>query len=202
MKPLSARTIASELVIGAAVCGGAYFMLVDPVDTDLAATRAQIAAAQSAAEEQAAGSLSPQRATEIVKTAADFREVLTTRGEPARSQSVMFSAITAAAEAARTRVDELQPTTPNRRSAAGTPASKPLPGDAHTGYAMTVTAEYAALARFVRLLEREVGLSVVTSVRISPLAEPGSTKVHASITTEHWAFDLKPRPAVVAGAPQ
>jgi len=203
MKQLTPRGVGSELVIGAAICSAGYFFLVDPMERDLASTREQIGVAQAELSREQAAALPPEKAQSVVQVATALREQVQRRSEPARSQAAMFSAIMMLADSCHVRIDQLQPKAPKTGAARAPDAPPPPPGDAHCGYSISADAHFASIAHFVQALQEELGLTSVRSVRLTPTSTAGDTSVHATIETEHWAFDLKSgaAPAAPGSAP-
>ena len=188
MKHITPRIIMIEAVIGFAVCAGGYFMLVEPLDKKLVSTREQLSAVQTKLRDEQAATIAPDAAQKLVESATLFRQGIQQRSEPARSEPAMFSALMAAAEKSGVRIDQLQPV--QTRSAPKADAPMPLPGDARRGYTITAIGSYGGVASFLRLLQTDLGLTALKSIRLSPEAIAGSARVNVTIDTEHFAFDL------------
>lgn len=210
------RRTAAEVAIGLLVCGAAHLFLIGPHNARLA--RLQAEAEALAAAPSAGPALSAEQVATLTRLAARWADEVTRRSESARDDTRLFTAIMTLAESSGVRIDQLQPTgrpeatrkPPSGPSAEGTaPADGSLPASsepaAHggVGYGMVVSAEYGRLAAFLAALQREIGFTVVRSVRLEPDdSGDGSDRVLAHVQTEHYWFDASQLRALAgAGLP-
>ncbi len=186
----------SEGVIALALCAGAYFVLVDPVQSDLDALRAQ----QSVLPASPAPMLpAPEAAAQLARVSASLGAI-EARSAAVRNEGALFASLSQSAQEAGLTVESVQPVPMAPRAAKPAAEGQPAPPmDQSRGFTMTVHGRYDALARFVRNLPRSAGYAAVRSVRLAPDFVPGSINVRASIQTEHIAMDLASARAALAG---
>lgn len=193
------RRVASEFAIGLMVCAGGYYFLVNPARNQAASIRAQIDQVQKqAAETHGMASLTDDQTRELTRLTSERAHEIAARSAPARNEAGMFSAVMDLANRHRVRIDQLQP---NGAVAALAPVAVPMPDptmppvppppkDAHTGYTLSLVADYSDLTGFVNSLQSRLGYTVVRSLRAVPSGDHTPNLVHAVIETEHFAFDL------------
>lgn len=193
------RRVVSEFAIGLMVCAAGYYFLVNPARNSAAAIRAQIDQVQKqAAETHGMASLTDDQTRELKRLTSERAHEIATRSAPARDEAGMFSAVMDLATRHRVRIDQLQP---NGSVAAVTPVAPPMPDpsmpppppppkDAHTGYTLSLVADYGDLTGFANSLQSRLGYTVVRSLRAVPSGDHTPNLVHAVIETEHFAFDL------------
>ena len=199
MKSTSVRQGVAELLIGAAVCAGGYFLLVDPVEGQLGQVRQRMAAIRAEMKTETDDGTTPQQAARSLKLSTDRLSLLAQRSKPARDQAVLLGEMMSLASTQRVRIEQLNPVAGRQRSdmpapaapAGVTPGATAAPvNDLRVSYAINVAGSFADVVHFVDALTRTVGLTQIRSVRLAPTAEAGATNVLASIETEHFAADL------------
>lgn len=202
------RRLACEFLIAAAVCGGAYYFVVDSAKTKIAAVRVEaVKAQQEEASHAGIGGLSDAQVSDLTRTTAERVADMKARSAPAIDESSMFTRISELATANTVRIEQLNPvqmrtengqhTAPQAPSPqAGTPAAQaaaegpPVPHDIRAGYSMSVTGKYPDLVAFIGALSERLGYTIIKSVRLSQpdLRTPDVLRV--AIETEHIALDL------------
>ncbi len=206
MKHVTVKMLLCEAAIGAAICAGGYFMLVEPMERDIARAREEITTTQTRSQLGTTSALPTADAQRLVDSAAGLRNEVARRSDTARTEAGMFAALVGLAETHGLRVDEVQPVTPGAAKSVPTPMPIPPPTATatgaspppapvepvlHRGYSISAGGTYSGIASFIRALQNDLGLTAVKSVRMTPDATPGSSKVHCAIETEHWSL-LRP----------
>jgi len=207
VKRITIRTLVTEAVIGAAVCAGGYFMLVEPMEREIAQTRQEIAAVQSLTLPDALAPLAAPDAQRLVNSTAGLRKQVADRSATALTEAGIFAAIVATANKHGLRIDEVLPIATRVSKTAPPPApvdaaapmvASALPATGKSvqrAYSISAMGPYPSVASFLQALQNDLGLTVVRAVRITPDTTPGSSNVLCSIETEHWALPL-PGPQV------
>lgn len=215
MKLASAqRKTAAELVIGLAICGAAYYFLVQPLKRELFSLRAQSQTAASKAP--VATPPDPAKVASLIENIRAKCQTICQRGEIARSEAAMFSQITQIASRFSIQIDELRVNTNARPGStvtaapppgAGNPAQPPDPAipvppkDTRTAYEFAARGSYPNVAAFLSALGSDLGYAVVRDVRISPPAEASPDQISVTVRTEHFAFDVGAVSALVDAQP-
>lgn len=201
---LDPRRRATELVIGAGLCLGAYLGLVDPAEKQLAAVRAQVAELQQQVSGEGTGSTNALR--EALAATQQRGSAARARSLAAADEARLLATITTLAENHGVRLEQLAPLNipaiVQRPTDAGT--TPPPLMVARSGYNLSATGTFPAIAAFTASLQRDAGLCSVRALTIAPDLTPGSASVMATIETEH-AVLLLPAIATVptqAGATQ
>ncbi len=194
-----ARRTAGEFVLTLGACALAYSVFVRPVEKSLA----DVSARCSALASQGTNSLTtftPEEAGAARAAILRQTDEIAHRGEPARDESLMFASIMALAGEHRVRVDQVRPTAVVKEAlpAPSAPGAPPVPKDIAVGYTISVAATYTDLADFLDGLSRDLGFTVVNSVRLTTDESDPLHPVSAQIETEHHAFDLGTALAVVS----
>ncbi len=215
--PSSTRRLAVEFAIAAALCGGAYYFLVDSASGKIEVVRRQIEQTQQREAAQAGiGGLTQTQIDELKRTTSERVAEMQERSAPARDEAAMFARISALAATHSVRVEQLNPSqvqiagsgaaalppgvSPGTPAAAGAqppvvPGAPDAPApvvakDTRIGYTMTVTGAYTDLAEFIGALTDRVGYTVVKSVRITQPDLHRGDMLRAAIETEHFSLDL------------
>ena len=194
MSALAIRSAAAELAIGLALCAAGYFLLVEPAERRLAEVSHRVERLERTAragDGPAVSDEQAQRATARVRARA---QNVAARSAPAGSETAMFSALMALADAHNARIDQLQPMPVRERT--GTLATR---GGARSAYSMSVLADFGDLASLVEALQHDLGFTNIRSIRLTSTGEPGTRHVQAAIETEHRGFD--PGPALTGADP-
>lgn len=202
------RTLVAQFVIAGAVCGAAYYFLVEPAKQSLAATRNKVSALLS---QNGQGSASTSISTAQIETIGRETQArgsqIQRRSAPARNEALMFAGLSALANRHSVRLDQVQVAQKARgRSQPPVPAAQPPDGqppapktasaDTAVGYSIVAQGTYTDLAGFIGDLARNMGFTVITGLRITPVGDETPDQLRADISTEHFAFDAS---AVVAG---
>lgn len=193
-------------VIAATVLIGGYMLVVDRLQRQLGATRDQVAALTSQVQE---GEQLRDRVPEMTQAlsraesqAAEIRQ----RSIAADNDRALYTSLTELAQKHKVRLDELNPAAVSAKPIPETAAKLPsLPTDSPTvsveqafAFSMVATASYSGVAEFMHAIQTELGYSVIKSARILPVSEePGM--VRATISTEHYAFDVTPQAVAAEG---
>lgn len=206
------RRLFSEAVIGLSLCLGLHFALVDPLRHDLATTRAEISALQSALPLGAASEESLPRAMNTTKKSKQQAERIHQTGLVARNEGALFARIMQLAEHSGVRIDQMEPrqqqpgaapliaATPGEASSAAPVAVPPRPTDVTLAYSITITTEYSNLCSFVAFLQHDLGYTLIKSIRAQTTSDPASPLLTATLETAHYAFDASPVALVTAPA--
>ena len=81
MKHVTVKMLLCEAAIGAAVCGGGYFMLVEPMERDIARAREEIITTQTRSQLGTTSALPTVQAQRLVASAANLRKEITQRSD-------------------------------------------------------------------------------------------------------------------------
>ncbi len=186
------RKLVPLVAIGLAVVIGGYKALVDParekarvLAAEISETSARVAGAESFLDQI------PAMTAEIAALEARAGSIAATSGI-ARHSIGLYEAVTRIGASCRVRINQLDPTAPVV-AAPGAPNAPPS-RDTQVGYQIIVQGSYADVVRFVGALGRDLGYTLVRSVRISPDRDSAQPMVTASIQTEHYGFDTAPPP--------
>ena len=108
--PSSSRRLAAEFAIAAALCGGAYYFLVDSASGKIEAVRRQIEQTQQREAAQAGiGGLTQAQIDELKRTTSERVAEMKERSAPARDEAAMFARISALAATHSVRIEQLNP---------------------------------------------------------------------------------------------
>lgn len=202
------RQIGVELFIGVAACTAAYVFMVQPLHRRVAETSAKNGDLQAQIQRDSSQALPKQQIDAMREEAAERSKSVAARSAFAADENATFGSLMALASRHGVRVEQLQPGTartqkakpapvaPSPASAPGTPGGPMNPEtaaapvkDRRSAVSMTVLGEYGRVAAFVRSLECEMGFATVRTVRLTPMMDGTSQRVHASIETEHVWID-------------
>lgn len=197
------RQVGVELVIGVAACAAAYVFLVQPLDRRVGEASAKIAELQAQIQRDSNQALPKADVESMRQQAAARGKSVAERSAFAMDENATFGSLMALASRHSVRVEQLQPGTARaqktRPAPIAAPAAPGTPGvpevvatpvkDRRSAVSMTVIGEYGRVAAFVRSLEREMGFTTVRTVRLTPVTDGITQRVHASIETEHVWID-------------
>jgi hypothetical protein len=212
MSGSAVRNVSAELVIGVAVCVGAYAVLIEPVERQLdqaARMNSQVEAERRRLEQ---GTLEPDVARRLLEQWNTRAERIEQMGRPARDEATLMALVSDLARAHDVRIEQVQPEAATARAGgaagpnpAGTPGSPPTAAaggsggapastgaerDARAGLSMTLVGSFENVVTFLNVLEISGGHARVASVRLTPASEPGAGTVTAVVRTEHFAFGV------------
>lgn len=195
MQGSATRSVLSELVIGVALCVGVYALWIEPIERKLAVAgrlEDEVAAERRRLE---GSTLEPAEAKKRLEAWAARAKQLEALNQAARSEAELVSASAELARRHSVRIDQVQPerVPPEAGAKGGEHASR-------LGQSITVSGSYPAVVAFLDGLERDLGLTRIKSVQVSPTGLPGSHEVTAVIRSEHFAFELAGVASVVATA--
>lgn len=184
----SYRPLISQGVIALAVCAGAYFMFVEPLERELGSVREQVSAAQQRTADASNHTLSIASLQQMQRQSAQHVQEMRSRNAIAADEATLFESIMRLAGAVGVRVESMNP------AARASDAPKLAPGapaaaDRRTAYSLTVHCSYDQLTRFVERLQADLGYTFVKAIRLSPSPDSPDA-VTAAIETEHFYFDL------------
>lgn len=203
------RQIGVELFIGVAACAAAYVFLVQPLDRRVGEAGAKNIELQAQIQRDSSQALPKQQIDAMRVEAAARGKSVVERSAFAADENATFGSLMALASRHAVRVEQLQPGTARTQKSKPAPVAAPLPPgtpeiatapvkDRRSAVSMTVIGEYGRVAAFVRSLEREMGFTTVRTVRLTPVMDGATQRVHASIETEHvW---IETGRGAVAGA--
>jgi len=206
------RRLMTEAVIGAGLCLGAHFVLVDPMRQALGSTRSRIGALEAA---QSAGNLGAESIPKVLAALEQVRReaaAIEEAGRLARDEGAMFGRIQDLAQLHQVRIEHMEPRQPRPGEdllTGAPPAARPgvaggqgsaRPGDAALGYAISISGEFADVGAFLDALQNDLGYTVLRSVRISPGADSMSSLLSVVVETAHFAFSASPAAGVDAAA--
>lgn len=200
------RKAFAEMAIGLMVCGAVHMFLIAPQNARLARLQAEVDSIATAPG--AAPALSAEQLDRLTRSAAEWADEVTRLSDAAQSETRLFTEIMTLAERSGVRIDQLQPTgqpaghaaaPPEQHAAAAPDAAQPAsaepvpPKQGAVGYTMVVSSSYVELIGFLAALPRQIGFTVVRSVRLEPLeaSDRGTATdlVRAEVQTEHYWFD-------------
>ena len=187
MSVSTARSYVVRLAVVSALASAAWYFVVRPMRDELTTRKATLAATHAEIElgkgQILASDRAPAAAIEQLKSQAD---ALTRLWSVAAETSGLYEQIDSLAHRYGVVVERMEP---NRGGAKGI-ASKDAP-DAPTfnelAYSIELVGPYEGVARFVRAIQYELGMTRIESLRISPVeSQSGSTQVRASVKTTHF----------------
>lgn len=206
--PLNTRRIICELVIAAAICGGARYFVVGSAESAIADTRKQIDQLHAVSGSQSAfGKLSPDQVGELQRVTAERVRDVVTRSAPGIDQTLLFDRISALAAATGVRIDALNPVaspapTPPALPpgvAPGTPAAADAlaalnpggqpPADRKLALTLSFTGTYSDATNFISQLTSSLGFVVVGSAQITPDDADRLGRIRVAINAQLHAFD-------------
>lgn len=193
MTPEQVRTLGAQLMIAAAVCGGLYVMVADPMRKRASATEAELAAI---ANEHDGAAATLANLPQIVAT-HDETQLLAARYEdkslPARDESVMFSQIMDLSTRAGVVVAQITPARSGASRGAGKADETLRPGDMSVRYALSGTGSYTAIAEFLEVLQTDWGYCTLKNCRLTPdFSCKEDEGVKFSMVVELLGFDASP----------
>lgn len=192
-------------VIAATILVGAYMLVVDRLRHQLGQTRDEVAALTLQVRDSEQLRDRVPELTQAMRRAEQQAAEIRDRSIAAGNDRALYTALTELAQKHKVRLDELNPAAASARptieSSGKTP---PVPVDAAAteveqavAFSMVATASFSNIAEFMHAIQTQLGYSVIKNARILPVSEePGM--VRATISTEHYAFDVTPRVAAAA----
>ncbi|MCX5689355.1 MAG: hypothetical protein NTV94_06135 [Planctomycetota bacterium] len=196
----SQRDTLAHGVIAATVLIGAYMLVVDRLQRQLGQTRDQVAALTSQVHECEQLRDRVPEMTQALREAELQAAEIRQKSIAAGSDRTLYTALTDLALRYKVHLDELNPAAASARPTIESNGKVPaVPTEAAgvdveqaIAFSMVATASFSNVAEFMHAIQTELGYSVIKSARILPVAEePGM--VRATISTEHYAFDVTPR---------
>lgn len=199
---------AAEAVCLSIAIAAGWLLVARPLQSRVEKTSREVRLAHAAAarmtEMLRADSISPERATRVVAAHAEaIQELCDVSSDP----SVLYEAI---GELARTKgvgIDRMEPKkvkVPAPSSVAGRATKsekKPTgaPSIAGVGYSIEVSGSYGSIAAFVDAIERNMGMTKVVTVRLSPGQDPTKPDaVRGVVETAHYRLS-KPLASAAGG---
>ena len=201
------RDTVAHGVIAATVLAGAYMLVVARQHSLL--DEANVQADRLGVEVRDAEAMRDKVAemTAAVREAESRAAIIRERSGLSGNGRALHTALTDLATRHRLRLDELNPSAPSSAPVSvkgpgpGVPAGSAANVEKALAFSMVATASYSDVAKFIQAVQTELGYSVVRSVRVSPVPEePGV--VRATLSTEHYWFDVTPRADAAQGVTQ
>lgn len=205
---INARRIVCELVIAAAICGGAHHFLVGSAKSAIADTQRQITELRAQFSGQSAfGRLSDDQVLDLQRVTAEHVREISIRSAPALDQTLMYERVSALAEITGVRVETLNPITnasgqrpaalptgviagmPAAEASASQTAAHDRPNDQTLGFNITISGSYSDATNFISSLTTSLGYAVVRSVMLNPDETNHGDRVRVTIGAELHAFD-------------
>jgi hypothetical protein len=181
------RALLAQGIIGLSLCLGGYAALVNPLKARLATARQELAQAAAAAQQARLVEGSMAAVMDRLAATKDQAEAIEHAGAVARSQELLYAAVSTRAADLGVLVEEFSPIDPGHgASIAG------RPGDVILRCSLVATGSYGDLAMLLRTLGDDCGFASVRAVRLSPEGDSRGPMVHAEIQTEHYAVDASP----------
>jgi len=187
---LDARTLIAQGVIAGSACAGAYALLVQPLERELAKARETLAARQAEANEMEAARESLPQLLRRLDSAEARAKQIASASVGARDDAAVFSRVMALGDELGVRVDNLEPRAVDRRRRQADEGARAGEGEAR--FTMAVSGKFSDLLRFLDALPARVGFTRVDGLSVSPHHGAGEGAVIAMIETSHLAFDATP----------
>ncbi len=178
------REAVSRYVIAGALFGGAYFGLVQPAHSELKELQEQLAASGVSADE----GRSVEQVLAAIEASVARAEELHDFGRYARDDAGLFARLSELAESHGVAMRQIMPSSGGPEAGSGSQAWRS--GDHVAVYDMVFVGIYGDVVRFLDVMSRELGSSVVRSVSLSG-SERGEL-VQASVRAEVHSFDASP----------
>lgn len=204
---LDTRRVICELVIAAAICGGARHFIVGSAESAIADTQKQIASfTDGPARQSIFSNLTPDQVGELQRVTADRVREVVARSATGLDQTLLFDRISTLATSTGIRIDALNPVASAAAPsptlppgvAPGTPAAAdalaalgaaPPPADRKLGLTITFSGTYSDAHNFIAQLTSSLGYVVVASTQITPDDNDRAHRVRVSLTAQLHAFD-------------
>lgn len=201
------RAVLIQYMLACAVCAGAYQLLLQPAQRELALLRAQTLRRLSEGPALAAASrISPAQLDELSRATMQSARTIQARSRVASSEAAAFASIETLARARGVRVEGIAPvlTGPALVSAAPplvhpeTPpegaAAPPTPGappaDRQSSFQLEVTGTFIHLSEFISDLSDDLGYTTILDLHISSAGEPQSSNLRAKLRVRNSGFDV------------
>ncbi|MFZ4431167.1 MAG: hypothetical protein ACOYPS_12525 [Phycisphaerales bacterium] len=198
------RNVMAHGLIAAAILVGSYMLVVDRLQGKLRASRQESARlAKQVAESEGFRDLVPAMTQSLNRVEAEA-EVIRKASDVSRDDRALYAAVMDMAQRHSVRLDEVNPATPTKTPNAdrpvtppGAPPAPPAGPDVRRiekalAYTVIASGTYGDMVAFLRGVQQDLGYSVIRTVNIT--AQPdGSGTVRATLSTEHYAFDVTPK---------
>lgn len=179
------RGLYAEASIALAICAGLSLGIVEPLERSLSQAEARLESLRTR-EAEAARGIDARQASAALQTSRDFAARVAQASALALDEGSLMARVSALASAASVRLDEMQPA---RGVGAHAQGARPLPAGEHRAvYAFRLVGGYRETAALLASLTRDAGFTVVRSLRLTPILEPGSRDLQVTIESEHFAF--------------
>lgn len=207
MMPANPGARGAQTLALAAACAAVWYLAARSLHVSLAQARAELAGAVN--EISAHETDYPPSAGDPAKAMLDLadrekrvRDLTRVSGDAAK----VYEALGVVAGSCNVRVDRIEPVRsgvrePRSSRQAAKPGAFAVSAES-THYVIEATGQYADIARFVKALERDLGLTRVVSLRLSPApVTPGAPPaISASIETSHYKLTAGTEPGKDATA--
>jgi hypothetical protein len=198
------RNVMAHGLIAGAILVGSYMLVVDRLQGKLRASRQESARlAKQVAESEYFRDLVPAMTQSLNRVEAEA-ELIRKASDVSRDDRALYAAVMDMAQRHQVRLDEVNPATPTKTPVAerpvtppGAPPAPPAGPDVRRiekalAYTVVASGAYGDMVAFLRGVQQDLGYSVIRNVNIT--AQPdGSGMVRATLSTEHYAFDVTPK---------
>ena len=188
------RQRAAYLVVAAAVCGGLYAFIAQPLRTRMEDARAELGLVfEKNQRSQIMQATFPElllKHDEAIDRAAEITE----RSQPGSDEAALFSEIMRLAGDSGVRVQHISPVKQSGRGRSSVAESLALlPTEQSTLCTISAVGSYASAARFLESLRAPWAYCIVRRCHISPdFSKPGESDVGITCTLEVLSFDPSP----------
>lgn len=200
------RKMVAEVFVGLAMCGAAYYFLVQPLRKELMDVRAQVSAALAKAPITTPPD--PAKVAALMENVKAKADRVQAAGEIARNESAMFARVSDLASSFNVRIEELRPSNKATQAAfvplgvaTPSPGATPpaggaialapaTPKDSSVSYEFAARGTYPDITAFITALGSELGYTVVRGVRMNTGGGDGKSSILVNIKTEHFNIDV------------
>ena len=193
MTPEQIRSLGAQLMIAAAVCGGVYAIVADPLRSRANEAEAELAMFVSQHDGAAATLASlPEIDAIYIETqqqAAQYAD----RSRPACDESEMFSEVMDLASQVEVVIEQITPANQGGSNGTEVQDKNLRPGDTSVRYALSGSGSYEAVAQFLEGLQGGWSYCVIRNCRITPdFTSKNESGSRFSIVIELLGFDASP----------
>ncbi len=182
--------IIAQTVVALSVIVGGYSLFTDPARKTLAQVQAELQNTRNTILEVETVHASTPDIQKAIIQLKELSSQVNENGRVARDRGSMFAALTTIAAQHNIIVEQIEPVESADQPANVPSDNEPQIDALYQGYRINIIGQYPEVVAFVRSLQRDLGYTIVRSVRLTPTYSKDSPTVRADIETVHHAFDI------------
>ena len=185
MSAASIRVFVAQLVFLSVTVVAVWYLAIRPMKASLGGVRAEFAAQQADIESfRRAQRVLPESGTQALSRLDDEREAMTERLRVSGNSSLVYDKFRSLAIEYDVEIERIEPL---RSRGARTQSGGTAIAVESTGHTIKFSGSFANVSAFVQAVQEQVGMSKVTTVRMSPArSESEHVVIDAQIEAMHY----------------